>query len=226
MKKLEIACFSLQDALRAAELGADRLEFCEDYNSGGVTPNLDDFMVLRERFSDMPIHVMIRPRSGNFIHSEAEIELMTQQITTFHQLGASGFVFGVLNEKGAINTAASQKLIFAAQGKPCVFHRAFDELHDPIAALDTLMHLGFSGVLTSGGAATAMDGLSVLKQMQSHVEQQVQIVVGGGVRSSNIEKLLSSEAQWFHSAAWNKEKQILDEQEMLNMLNLIRNSNG
>lgn len=223
MKNLELACFNLKDALRAAELGVHRIEFCEDYNTGGITPNFDEFKILRDSFPTLPIHVMIRPRAGNFVQSELEIELMAQQIEAFHKLGADGFVFGVLNETREINKFACQSLISAAHSKTCVFHRAFDELPNPFSALDELITLGFSGVLSSGGPTTALDGFDVLKKLHTQAQNRIQIVAGGGVRSSNIETLLISDLEWFHSAAWNKETQLLDEQEIKEMLELIAN---
>lgn len=222
MKKIEIACFSLKDALRAAELSIDRIEFCEDYNTGGITPSLDDFTQLREKFPDLPIHVMIRPRAGNFVHSAEEIQLMAQQIADFQQLGADGFVFGVLNEIRGINISACKTLISSSQGKPCVFHRAFDELPDPFSALDELIELGFSGVLSSGGPTTALDGLDVLKKLHAQAQNRIQIVAGGGIRANNIATLLDSDLHWFHSAAWDKEKQLLDVQELIEMQKKIQ----
>jgi len=222
MKKLETACFSLKDALRAAELGAHRIEFCEDYNTGGITPSLSDFKILREQFPNIPIHVMVRPRAGNFVHSHSEIQLMQQQITSFNDLGADGFVFGILNEQNQINRSACQQLIFIANGKPCVFHRAFDLLPNAFTALEDLIELGFSGVLSSGSPTTAIAGLDTLKSLHLQAQNRIQIVAGGGIRANNIATLIDSDLQWFHSAAWDKEQQLLDEQELVEILKKIQ----
>lgn len=222
MKKLETACFSLNDALRAAELGAHRIEFCEDYNTGGITPSLSDFKILREQFPNIPIHVMIRPRAGNFVHSHSEIQLMQQQITSFNDLGADGFVFGILKEQNQINRSACQQLISIANGKPCVFHRAFDELQNPFTALEELIELGFTGVLSSGSPTTAIAGLDTLKSLHLQAQNRIQIVAGGGVRSSNIELLLSSDLEWFHTAGWNKENYNMDVNELNAILDFFR----
>jgi copper homeostasis protein len=222
MKKLEIACFSLEDALRAAELSAHRIEFCEDYNTGGITPNLSDFKILREQFPNIPIHVMVRPRAGNFVHSHSEIQLMQQQITSFNDLGADGFVFGILNEQNQINRSACQQLISIANGKPCVFHRAFDLLPNAFTALEELIELGFSGVLSSGSPTTAIAGLDTLKSLHLQSQNRFQIVAGGGIRANNIAPLIDSDLQWFHSAAWDKEQQLLDEQELVEILKKIQ----
>jgi copper homeostasis protein len=222
MKKLETACFSLKDALCAAELSTDRIEFCEDYHTGGITPNPDEFEILRKRVPNIPIHVMIRPRAGSFVHSELEIDLMAQQIADFYKRGADGFVFGVLNEIGGINISACKTLISAAQGKPCVFHRAFDLLPNTFDALEELIELGFSGVLSSGGPTSAIDGFEILKKLHTQAQNRIQIVAGGGIRANNLATLIDSDLQWFHSAAWDKEKQLLDEQELVEMQKKIQ----
>lgn len=221
MKRLELACFSLKDALRSAKLGVHRIELCEDYNTGGITPSLDDFIILREQFPNIPIHVMVRPRAGNFVHSHSEIQLMQQQITSFNDLGADGFVFGILNDQNQINRSACQKLISIANGKPCVFHRAFDLLPNAFDALEELIELGFSGVLSSGSPTTAIAGFDTLKALHLQARNRIQIVAGGGVRPNNLATLIDSDLEWFHSAAWDKEKQLLDEQEIDKMLVLI-----
>lgn len=222
MKKLETACFSLKDALRAAELGAHRIEFCEDYNTGGITPSLSDFKILREQFPNIPIHVMVRPRAGSFVHNNSEIQLMQQQITSFNDLGADGFVFGILNEQNQINRSACQQLISIANGKPCVFHRAFDLLPNAFTALEELIELGFSGVLSSGSPTTAIAGLDTLKSLHLQAQNRIQIVAGGGIRANNIAPLIDLDLQWFHSAAWDKEQQLLDEQELVEILKKIQ----
>lgn len=218
MKKLELACFSLPDALGAAALGVDRIEFCEDYSSGGLTPNFEQFSILRTQYPKLPIHVMIRTRPGSFVHTEEEIELMCLQIKKLRTLGADGFVFGVLNKNHEINSHACLRLILAAAGKPCVFHRAFDELLDPTQALEDLISLGFFGVLSSGGPTTALDGLEVLNKLYNQAKHRIQVIAGGGIRSANLQQLISSDLEWFHSAAWDKEQRLMDAGEIAEML--------
>lgn len=221
MKRLELACFSLQDALKGAELGVNRIEFCTDYNSGGTTPDDEDFKVLREKHPLLPIHVMIRPRPGDFVHSPNEINLMAEQIMRFNQLGANGFVFGVLDTENQINRSACQKLIAAAKGKPCVFHRAFDLLLNANDALEELIQIGFRGVLTSGCSSNALEGISTLESLHEQAKGRIEIVAGGGIRANNMNTLLETELTWFHSAAWHKENQLLIEHEVDEMLVLL-----
>lgn len=206
MKKLEVACFSPEDAKVALELGADRIEFCADYSVGGLTPNLDEFILLRSQFPDAKIHVMIRPREGDFVYSDFKIEIMKAQIVEFENAGANGFVFGVLNSDDTINLPACKSLIDNIKNheSQVVFHRAFDLVADSELALQQLIDLGFTGVLTSGNAKNAVEGLEVLKHLTYRAKNsQLEIIVGGGVRSKNIESLFGCGATWYHSAAWD-----------------------
>ncbi len=221
MKRLELACFSLQDALKGAELGVHRIEFCKDYTSGGTTPDYEDFRVLREKHPILPIHVMIRPRPGDFVHTPVEINLMAEQIMRFEQLGANGFVFGVLDEVNQINRSACLKLIAVAKGKPCVFHRAFDLLPNANEALEELIRLGFRGVLTSGCSSNALEGISTLESLHAEAKGRIEIVAGGGIRANNMKTLLETDLTWFHSAAWVKESKLMDEEEIETMLEFM-----
>ncbi len=222
MKRLELACFSLQDALKGAELGVHRIEFCKDYTSGGTTPDYEDFRVLREKHPLLPIHVMIRPRPGDFVHSPDEINLMAEQIMRFDQLGTNGFVFGVLDEVNQINRSVCQKLIAVAKGKSCVFHRAFDPLPNANDALEELIQLGFRGVLTSGCSTNALEGISTLESLHRQAKGRIEIVAGGGIRANNMNTLLETDLTWFHSAAWDKESKLMDEEEIETMLEFMK----
>ena len=139
-----------------------------------------------------------------------------------YDLGADGFVFGILNDQNQINRSACQQLISITNGKPCVFHRAFDLLPNAFTALEELIELGFAGLLSSGSPTTAIAGLDTLKSVHLQAQNRIQIVAGGGIRANNIATLIDLDLQWFHSAAWDKEKQLLDEQELVEMLKKIQ----
>lgn len=199
MNQLEIACFNLESALIAAESGANRIEFCADYTSGGITPNIEDFKKLKA-FTSTPVYVMIRPRGGEFVYSESEIETMKTSIADFKKAGADGFVFGLLN---ADNTLAelNQELIKLAGDKPCTFHRAFDQTPDLFKSLDQLIDWEFKTVLTSGGNSSALTGTAQLAKLLERAHGQIQILPGGGIRSTNIAELARLvPAGFFHSA--------------------------
>jgi copper homeostasis protein len=198
---LEVACFSLKSALNAIEGGADRIELCTDYSSGGITPPLEIFLELRKS-TTKPIFVMIRPRPGSFIHSESEIEIMNQDIENFKEAGADGFVFGLLTKDLEIDIPASRHLIEKAEGLPCTFHRAFDLLTNPAKAVEKIINFGFSSILTSGGKATALDGAQEIRKLIKIANSHINIIPGGGIRSTNI-KIIKEivQSEFYHSAA-------------------------
>lgn len=184
----------------AEQAGADRIEFCKDYTLGGITPNFEDVRFLKEKLQ-IPVFVMIRPRGGNFVYSEAELHLMKSNITRLKLLDVDGFVFGILDKKNQINRIQNKELVKLAYPIPCTFHRAFDSCKNPLAALENVIECGFQFILTSGNIGKATKGTGVLKQLVEKAQNRISIIVGGGVRSSNIEFLnQETNASWFHSA--------------------------
>lgn len=184
----------------AEQAGADRIEFCKDYTLGGITPNFEDVRFLKEKLQ-IPVFVMIRPRGGNFVYSEAELHLMKSNITRLKLLDVDGFVFGILDKKNQINRIQNKELVKLAYPIPCTFHRAFDSCKNPLAALENVIECGFQFILTSGNIGKATKGIGVLKQLVEKAQNRISIIVGGGVRSSNIEFLnQETNASWFHSA--------------------------
>lgn len=214
MISLEIACFSLESAKVASQSQADRIEFCSDYATGGVTPDINDLIELR-KLTTKPIYVMIRPRPGNFIYSMEEVRMMQSQIQQFVAAGADGLVFGCLTHQQEIDREASSMLLEAAGNKPCTFHRAIDETTDILNATQLVKQLGFAGILSSGKQPTAIQGAATLKTMQNLLSNQLQLVCGGGIRSSNISELLQHFTPTFiHSAALVNNQPIANEQEI------------
>ena len=198
MKKLEIACFSLDSAKIAAHAGADRIEFCADYNLGGITPNIADFSELRAFYSG-PIYVMIRPRGGNFVYTDTELRKMQDDITAFGKLGADGFVFGALTIDGQVDLEANAQLLAATAGLPCTFHRAFDSCTNQQEALSRLESLGFNSILSSGRMKTALDGIENLRSAQKNTI--LNIIAGGGIRSKTILALAKEfDTEFYHSS--------------------------
>jgi copper homeostasis protein len=198
---LEIACFNLESAIIAQQAGANRIEFCADMNVGGVTPKLADFILLKSKMH-IPVFVMIRPRGGNFVYSNEEFEQMKNDMLHFKNVGADGFVFGIITENKEVNFIQNKELVQLANPLPCTFHRAFDDIKDQMKALDTLIECGFKTILTSGNAKNAMEGLSSLKDLASKANNKICIMPGGGVRANNIELLKENiTTNWFHSSA-------------------------
>jgi copper homeostasis protein len=207
MAFLEIACFTTESALIAASSGASRIELCTDGHLGGTTPLLSTFQSLRSKISSaIPIYVMIRPRGGGFTYSEPEFQQMRTLIQTFASVGADGFVFGILDERHLVDETRCVQLVAQAAGRPCTFHRAFDEILPEAMEkeLEVLVRCGFRAILTSGGMESAAMGKERLGALvrKAKATGGIEVIVGGGVRSGNVEMLRrQTGAEFFHSSA-------------------------
>lgn len=185
---LECPVFNVEAALKAATYGADRLELCSSFAEGGETPGAGMLRYLKGRIG-IPVFVMIRPRGGDFVYSDDEIDVMAEEIRLFKSLGADGFVFGILNEQGNVNRIACKKLVGSAEGLPCTFHRAFDVCSDPEEALEEIISCGFKRVLTSGGKSSVKEGLPVIKKLLVQAGERITIMPGGGMEPELIPPL-------------------------------------
>lgn len=186
---VEAAVESLDDALAAVDGGADRLELCANLADGGTTPSADLIAEVVEQVS-VPVFVMIRPRGGSFVYSTTELEDMRRSIDLARELDVDGVVFGVLNSSNRIDTIRTQSLIDVAAELSVTFHRAFDRVTDRVDALDTLIDLGIERVLTSGGAPTAAEGITALRELVEIAGEDIVILAGGGVRFQNVLELV------------------------------------
>lgn len=215
-KKIEIACFNLESALIAQKAGADRVELCADISVGGTTPTIEIIQQAREHLT-IDFYVMIRPRGGNFVYSEVEFEQMKSEIETIKKLGVNGFVFGILNEDKTINIEQNKVLVELAKPFSSTFHRAFDEVSDYKKSLEDVISCGFSNILTSGTFPNVMEGKEVLKQLVIQANNRIEIMPGGGLRSTNISELNKMvNANWYHSSA------ITDGNEIANLEEIIQ----
>lgn len=202
MVHLEIACFNDESARRAHWARVDRIELCRDVAAGGLTPDEHVFRQLKHAFPT-PIHVMVRTPSNGPILSEADLAQMDAEIRNFELSGAAGFVFGGLGPDGRIDEYRMHDLVRRANGRPCTFHRAFDNLNelDMENELEKLIRCGFKAVLTSGGAPTAYDGRHRLQRLVERARGRIEIIVAGNVRSVDVHHLRDIGATWFHSSA-------------------------
>ena len=201
MKKIEIACFNLDSAIIAQNTGADRVELCADMLVGGTTPTIEIIKQAREHLN-IDLYIMIRPRGGNFVYSDSEFEQMKSEIEAIKKLGVNGFVFGILKDDNTINIEQNLELVELAKSFPCTFHRAFDEILDYEKALENVISCGFSTLLTSGTFPNVMEGKYVLKQLVIQANNRIEIMPGGGLRSTNISELNEMvKANWYHSSA-------------------------
>ena len=211
---LEIACFEITSAETACESMADRIEFCHDLEKGGTTPDFYEFLHLKRHY-ETPIYVMIRPKGGPFFYSDDEFLEMKNSIITFKEGGADGFVFGILDNNNEIDQPRNRELIELAGETPCTFHRAFDRTANLDQSIQTLIKLGFRTVLTSGGKKSALEGKEVLKDLIAKYTHKIEILIGGGVRSENIEDLKEfTNGTSFHSSAILKYDTFVTEDEI------------
>ncbi len=199
-KKIEIACFNLESALIAQKAGADRVELCANIALGGTTPSAPIVQQTRAQLT-LPIYVMIRPRGGNFEYTLAEFEQMKSEICALKTLGVDGFVFGILKDDQTIQIEQNSELVALASPLPCSFHRAFDAVTHFEHALEDVISCGFTTLLTSGTFSNVMEGKDVLKQLVVQAKNRIQIMPGGGLRSTNISELNEIvHANWYHSS--------------------------
>ena len=199
-KILEIACFNLESALIAQSAGADRIELCVDYSSGGLSPDIE--LVKRAlKTIHIPLHVIVRSRAGDFSYNESELQQMADFTTLCNLAGVKGIVFGALKKDGNIDFEACKAIKKVAGSMWLTFHRAIDECFDIKQGLSDVISLGFHRVLTSGGKPNALEGLQTIKQLQTEFGDKIVIMPGGGVRSNNIQELLDTGCSEFHSAA-------------------------
>ena len=222
MKKIEIACFNLESALIAQKAGADRVELCADMLVGGTTPIIETIQQARKHLT-IDLYVMIRPRGGNFVCSEAEFEQMKLEIETIKKLGVNGFVFGILNKDKTINIEQNKALLELAKPFPCTFHRAFDEVLNVDKALEDVISCKFSTILTSGTFPNVMEGKEVLKQLVIQANNRIEIMPGGGLRSTNVLELNEMvNANWFHSSAITDGSEIASPEEIMQLKNKLQ----
>ena len=179
---VEICAKNFQSALNAQEAGADRIELCSELAVGGITPNYG----LLKKVSELkiPVHVLIRPRSGDFKYSDSEFEVMKQNIALCKQLNCSGVVSGVLNKDLSVDMVRTKALIDFASPMTFTFHRAFDWTPNPLATAKKLAQIGVVRILTSGQAVSAIEGLPMLIQLRKTFNGI--ILAAGGINLNNV----------------------------------------
>jgi copper homeostasis protein len=218
---VEIACFNVESAVIAQKNGANRVELCDEMNEGGTTPSKETVIDAREKLT-IDMNVMIRPRGGNFVYSDAEFEKMKQEIIAYKKINVDGFVFGILNQDNSINVERNKELVNLARPLPCTFHRAFDVVPDVYNSLETVIDCGFKSILTSGQAPNVMEGIAVLEQLAKKAGNRIIIIPGGGVRSSNVTLLKEKmNTTYYHSSAITNETETADGNEINALVALL-----
>lgn len=191
MKKkhlIEVCVAHLKSAIAAQKGGAKRVELCDNLYEGGTTPSYATIKMTREKL-DIGLNVMIRPRGSDFYYSDLEFEMMKEDIRICKELGADGVVFGILLPDGKVDLERNKLLIELSRPMNVTFHRAFDATIDPFQALESIIELGFSRILTSGQKNTVPEGLELLKQLVEKANSRIIIMPGSGISENNIKEV-------------------------------------
>lgn len=186
---LEVVVDSVESAVAAQQGGAHRLELCANMLEGGTTPSAGTIALTRQD-CDLPLHVMIRPRGGDFCYSDVEFEIMKYDLVHAKELGADGVVFGLLRPDGSIDVERCTELVKLARPLSVTFHRAFDAARDPFQSLEAIIGLGIERLLTSGQQKSALEGLDLITELVKRAQERIIIMPGGGVTEGNINKIV------------------------------------
>ena len=197
--KLEICVDNYESLITAVNNGADRIELCASLQEGGLTPPYS--FIEAALTVGVPVFVMIRPRSCDFLYSEAEIEMMHRDIYVAKKLGAPGIVCGVLTPKGEIDAIVMRSLVKEAAGMDVTCHRAVDQVNDIYSAIDTLVGLGVKRILTSGQGETPFEGIGILTQMVQHAQNRIKLMAAGVTPQDVREIINKTQVDEVHSAA-------------------------
>ena len=187
--KIEICANSAESAVMAQRGGAHRVELCAGIPEGGTTPSLGEMVAARSKLKKTRLHVIIRPRGGDFCYSPLERKIMFTDISRSKLIGIDGYVFGCLTPEGDVDIKVMKKLMKAAEGKSVTFHRAFDMCRDPFQALEDIIALGCDRILTSGQRATAEEGIPLIRKLVERAGGRIIIMPGGGISSHDIRKI-------------------------------------
>lgn len=194
--KFEICANSVESCLAAQEGGADRVELCAGIPEGGTTPSYGEIKLARKLLTKTKLHVIIRPRGGDFLYTPLELERMEEDIRICRELGVDGVVFGCLTEEGEVDREANRRLVELARPMSVTFHRAFDRTADPMKALEDIISLGCNRILTSGQQPKAIDGISLLAQLEKKLKEYplppIQLLAGSGVNEENIRQIFDA----------------------------------
>ena len=190
MPVLVEACVdSVLSALAAERGGAKRLELCDNLYDGGTTPSAGMISAVKIAVR-IPVYVLIRPRGGGFVYSDEEVGVMRLDVEAARMLGADGVVIGPLTRDARVDVERVKMLVAGAAELPVTFHRAFDLARDLDEAAESLVANGISRVLTSGGAARAIDGAERIGALRRRWASELEILAGGGVREENVRELV------------------------------------
>lgn len=197
---IEICTDSLETSVAAEKSGASRIELCASLIEGGITPSFSLMKSVCNRIT-IPVYVMVRPRSGDFLYSQSEFDLMKADILHAREAGAAGIVVGVLRADGTIDRERCQELVQLAKPMEVTFHRAFDMTLEPFFALEEIIAIGCTTLLTSGHSQTAEDGLELIRELVKRTGGRINIMAGSGINAGNVMLLHEAGVRAFHFTA-------------------------
>lgn len=213
---VEVACFNKEDAIKAYLCGANRIEFCSNYFVGGLSPTLEDIEYVVSKVS-IPVTIMLRPHEGRFIYSLEDEEKMQVFLNEVKQLDVGGIVFGV--EYSAEWTSVLKLWVERIDPLPITFHRAIENFPNQLEAIHQMHELGIQRILTGGSSKGVMNHLNELKILLENIPNDLEIILGGGIRSNNIETLKKmNKIKWIHTACFNQHTQSLDTEELTKLI--------
>lgn len=217
--QFEVCANSVESCIAAQAGGANRVELCAGIPEGGTTPSYGDIVIAREVLTKTRLHVIIRPRGGDFLYSPIEQRIMLKDISNAHRLEADGVVFGCLTADGDIDMPLMRQLMEASQGMSVTFHRAFDVCRNPQEALEQIIELGCDRILTSGAQSTAEAGIPLLKELQQQAAGRITLLAGCGVNENNIARIAAETGihEFHFSARENMESEMVHRNEDVSM---------
>lgn len=201
---LEICCGSIDDTIQSEKGGANRVELCSALFLGGLTPSIGTIQEAKRRLK-IPVIAMVRPRGGGFCYSEAEFATMERDAEAAIDCGVEGVVFGILKEDGRIDRRRTARIRRIIGKHQAVFHRAFDVTPDPLEALEQLIDLGISRVLTSGQKDSVPEGVELIAKLVDRAGKRIEVLPGGGIRPYNMKEIVRrTRCHQIHMTAWEK----------------------
>ena len=199
--KFEVCANSVASCIADRDGGAHRVELCAGIPEGGTTPSYGEVITARE-ITGIKLHVIIRPRGGDFLYSSTEINIMLKDIELMNKVRVDGVVFGCLTPEGDVDKSIMKELISAAKGMSVTFHRAFDVCRDPYTALEEIIDLGCDRILSSGQASTAEKGIPLLQKLNEQAADRITLMAGCGVNKDNIHRIAQeTNIKEFHFSA-------------------------
>jgi len=229
---IEICTDSLEGALAANKFGAKRIELCSSLSLGGLTPS---FGLIRQcvKNTNIEVHVILRHKEGGFNYSNVDVEIMKTDIVQAKNAGATGVVFGILNDLNEVSDLNTELVLLAKNlHLEATFHRAFDFVNDYQSAIEKIIEMGFDRLLTSGLSKTAEEGLEIITDLQSKYGSRIQIMAGSGVNVDNALKISESGINNIHFTARKRsnktpekfsmgEELITDKEKIKSIINLF-----